>query len=80
MTSCFVYKVIKELESIDHLSINPIRRTSDLSIRVSSSEVYTLVINLAIVNKVLRHCPYCLARQLCLSFGKVHMESHSTLV
>ena len=25
-TSCFVYKVIRDLESIDHLCINPIRR------------------------------------------------------
>ena len=24
--SCFVYKIIRELESIDHLCINPIRR------------------------------------------------------
>ena len=24
--SCFVYKVIRDLESIDHLFINPIRR------------------------------------------------------
>ena len=26
VTSCFVYKVIRDLESIDHLRINPIRR------------------------------------------------------
>ena len=26
VTSCFVYKTIWDLESIDHLSINPIRR------------------------------------------------------
>ena len=26
VTSCFVYKVIRDLESIDHLCINPIRR------------------------------------------------------
>ena len=26
VASCFVYKVIRELESIDHLCINPIRR------------------------------------------------------
>ena len=44
-TSCFVYSY-QDLESIDHLCINPIR-TSDLSICVSSSEVHTL----AIVNK-----------------------------
>ena len=39
------------------------REDSDLSIRVSSSEVYTLVFYLAIVTKVLRHCPSSLARQ-----------------
>ena len=55
VTSCFVYKVITDLESIDHLCMNPIRR-SDLSIHVSSSEVYTFVFYLAIVNKILRHC------------------------
>ena len=26
VTSCFVYKVIRDLQSIDHLCINPIRR------------------------------------------------------
>ena len=26
VTSCFVYKVIMDLESIDHLCINPFRR------------------------------------------------------
>ena len=26
VTSCFVYKVIMDLESIDHVYINPIRR------------------------------------------------------
>ena len=26
VTSCFVYKVIRDLESVDHLCINPIRR------------------------------------------------------
>ena len=26
VTSCFVYKVIRDLESIDHLCINPIHR------------------------------------------------------
>ena len=26
VTSCFVYKAIRDLESIDHLCINPIRR------------------------------------------------------
>ena len=26
MTSCFVHKVIRDLEAIDHLCINPIRK------------------------------------------------------
>ena len=60
-------QVIRDLESIDHLCINPIRRIglihSDISIPVSSCEVYTLVFYLAIVNKVLRHCHSWLARQ-----------------
>ena len=43
MASCFVYKVISDLLSIDHLYINPIH-TSDLSISVSSSEVYKSVL------------------------------------
>ena len=36
MTSCFVYKVIRDLESIDadHVCINPVD-TSDLLIRIS---------------------------------------------
>ena len=42
-TSCFVYKVIRDLESIDHLCINPILYISDLSIRDSSRGVYKLV-------------------------------------
>ena len=46
MTSCFVYKVIRDLESVDHLCINPIR-----TIRVSSSELYKLMFYLTIVNK-----------------------------
>ena len=39
MTSCFVYKVIRDLES------------SDLSIRVILSQVYTFVLILAIVKQ-----------------------------
>ena len=59
----FVYKVIRDLESIDYLCINHIHKiTSDLSIRVSSNEVNTLVFYLAIVNKVLRHRHSWLAR------------------
>ena len=32
VASCFVYKVIRELKSIDHLCINPIRRKIDRSL------------------------------------------------
>ena len=32
VTSCFVYKVIRDLESIDHLCINHIRRINTLAI------------------------------------------------
>ena len=57
MTSCFVYKVIRDLESIDHVCIHPIHRigliTSDLLICVSSSGVYKLMFYLTIVNKIL---------------------------
>ena len=48
VTSSFVYKVIRDFESIEHLCINPIHKiglihTSDLSIRVGSSGVYKLM-------------------------------------
>ena len=56
--SCSVNKVIRAYELINYLSINPIRR-----ICVSTSEVYTLVFYLAIVNEVLCHCHSWLARQ-----------------
>ena len=66
MTTCFVFKVIRDLESIDHLYIDPIHRIgfihNDLSIRVSSSGVYKFMFNLTIVNKILRHCHSWLAR------------------
>ena len=45
--SRFVYKVIRDLESVDHLCINPIR----ISIHVSSSGVYKLMFSLTIVKK-----------------------------
>ena len=44
VTSCFVFKVISDLESIYHLCINPIR--------VSSSGMHKLLFNLTIVNKI----------------------------
>ena len=51
LASCCVYKVIKELESIDHLFINPIHSTSDLSLRVWSSGVCKIMFYLTIVNR-----------------------------
>ena len=55
VTSCFVYKTIRDLKSIEHLCINPIRRIGlihEWSIdRVSSSDVYKLLFYLTIVNK-----------------------------
>ena len=67
MTLCFVYKVIRDLESIDHLCINPIRRiglyTSDISIRISSNGVYKLKFYFKIVNKTRRHFHSWLAGQ-----------------
>ena len=47
MISCFVDKVIRDLELIDHLFINPIRR--GLSIGIISSELYKLMFYLTIV-------------------------------
>ena len=53
--------LIIDLKSIDHLySSYPQDR---ITIRVNSSEVYTLVFYLAIVNKVLRHCHFWVTRQ-----------------
>ena len=53
---CFVYKVIMDLTSIDHLCINPILRLGLIhmyqSIRVSSSGVYKLMFYLTLVNKI----------------------------
>ena len=61
MTSCFVYKVIRDLYSIDHLCINPILRLGLIHKLSIAGEVYKLVVYLAIVNKVL--CHSWLARQ-----------------
>ena len=61
VTSCFVYIVIRDLYLIDHLCINPIHKTSELWIHVCSNEIYTFVIYLAIVSKVLHHCHSWLA-------------------
>ena len=102
MASCFVYKVSRDLESIDHLcpqdsidtqpflvycrelapgtvSLTGDRAQGDDSkhdSHYSSSEVYTLVFNLVIVNKVLRQCHSWLARQEELVLFKHHICNH----
>ena len=48
VTSCFVYKVIRDLESIDHLCLN----TSDISICDSFKGVYMLMFQKTIENKI----------------------------
>ena len=58
VTSCFVYRGL----SIDRSLVYKLR-ISDLSIRVSSSGVYKIMVYLTIVNKILRHCPSWLAGQ-----------------
>ena len=63
VTSCFVYKVIRDLYSIDHMCIYPTQYTSDLSIRVSSRGGYKLKFHLTIVNIILRYCHSWLVRQ-----------------
>ena len=55
VTTCFVYKGIRDFYSIDHLCMYPIRRIgliySDQSIRISASGVDKLMFYLTIVNK-----------------------------
>ena len=72
LASCFAYKVIRDLESIDHLCIYPIRRIGLIykgSVNSrwlkSSEHVFLIMFYLAIVNKVhaLRHCHSWLAGQ-----------------
>ena len=72
MTSCFVYKVIRDLLSIDHLCINPILRIGLIHKRSIDSLLVQVkctrfVFYLAILNKVLRHCHSWLARQYLLN-------------
>ena len=56
LTSCSVYKVIRDLESIDHLFINPTHRIGSILKRPFDSGklklVYTILSYLAIVNKL----------------------------
>ena len=56
MTSCFAYKVIRDLESIDHLFINPICRIGLINKQSFDSRYLKwsvhIVLYLAIVNKI----------------------------
>ena len=57
VASCFVYKVIRDLQSIAHVCINPISRKwllqIDLSLWDSSSGLYKLMFYFKIVNIVI---------------------------
>ena len=65
--SCFVYKVIRDLESIDHLFINPIRRIGLInkwsfdSFYLKWSVHNSVVLSNSKQNK--RHCHFWLALQ-----------------
>ena len=67
VTSCFVYKVFRDLESIDHLFINPIRRIGLIhKWSVDSVKLKWIVkVNVLLYNckQMLRHCHSWLARQ-----------------
>ena len=74
-------KVIRDLESIDYLYINPIRRINTQVIcRLRLAQVvYKLMFYLTIVNKMLLHCHSWLhdsSEVRCLA--SVHMFPNST--
>ena len=75
MTSCFVYKVIRDLESMDHLCINPIHRIgliqNNLSIRFSSSGVYRLMFYLTIIKKTMTLLSPLAGRTVDITLGTV---------
>ena len=53
VTSCFVYKVIRDLESIDHVYINPIRRIGLIHTWSVDSRYLKLIVK---VNVLLNNC------------------------
>ena len=53
MTTCFVYKVIRDYESIDHLFINPIRRIGLIHKRSLDSRQHKWSVQ---VNVLLSNC------------------------
>ena len=52
MTSCFIYLVIGDLKSLDHLCINPINNQVICRFALAQVRCTRLVFYLAIVNKV----------------------------
>ena len=62
VTSYFVYKVIWDLKSIDHLCINPILDEINTQV-IYLFALFKLLLYLTIVNKILRQCHSWLARQ-----------------
>ena len=52
MTSCFVYKVINDLESIYHLCINPIRRIGFIHTRSFDlrNQKWSVQVNVSLYN------------------------------
>ena len=70
--SCFVYKVIWDLESIDHLCINPFRRIwliHKWSLDPRTPK-WTVQVNVLLNNckQILHHCHLWLARQYIVCF------------
>ena len=61
VTTRFVYKVIMELESIDHLCINVDRINNSQAI--SPFALAQVECTSKCVNKIFRHCHFWLARQ-----------------
>ena len=53
VTSCFVYKVIRDLESIDHVYINPIRKIGLIHTWSVDSRYLKLIVK---VNVLLNNC------------------------
>ena len=63
MTTCFVYKVIRDLESIDHLFINPICRIGLIHKRSHDSRYLKLSVQ---VNVFLNNCKQNISTQSLL--------------
>ena len=66
VTSCFVYKFFRDLESIDHLCINPIRRIGLIHKKSIDSRWHKLS---AQVNVLLNNCKQNMS-QLSLLAGR----------